>query len=97
MQATAGDCPEPAFDDDVSMLSGGGTAGGGGGGAEGGADSLHPSQHQHHIPTGDPAALAVARSKRDSWRQLRGMRRRDAMRAFVALMDQCLPGWDSVS
>ena len=39
----------------------------------------------------DPAA--VARAKRDAWLACAGLRRRDAMRRFVELLDARLPGW----
>jgi acyl-CoA-binding protein len=40
--------------------------------------------------------LTVTKAKRDAWRRCAAMRRRDAMRAFVLLLDKAVPGWDSV-
>jgi acyl-CoA-binding protein len=127
-QATAGDCPEPSHEDDVSMMTGGGGGGGGASGASSGtarsggtprgphdtaaspssaagaaaaagsAPATSPSSHSQPVPgahvTMDATALAVAKAKRDAWRQCGAMRRRDAMRAFVLLLDQTVPGWD---
>lgn len=73
-QATHGDCPLPAGDDDVSMMG--------------------------PLPEAPDAAsaaaqLTIARAKRDAWRKCLGMRRRDAMRAFVLLLDKSAPGWEA--
>jgi hypothetical protein len=42
-------------------------------------------------PTG--AALAATKAKRDAWAAYRGIRRRDAMRKFVELLDDKVKGW----
>lgn len=75
-QATHGDCPPPASDDDVSMMTRH---------DEGGPDAITT-----------PAQLVVAKAKRDAWRRCANMRRRDAMRAFVLLLDKAVPGWDAI-
>jgi len=78
-QATGGDCAAPANADDFSAL---------GGGAGGGSARAPLSAR------GDPlAAAAVLRAKRDAWIACRGMRKRDAMRAFVEQLDRLLPNW----
>ena len=107
-QATCGDCPEPAHEDDVSMLAapapvggapGSPPAGGAGptpraAGASGAALPSAVAAAAAAAPPQSPAALAVAKAKREAWARCRGMRRRDAMRSFVMLLDQRAPGWD---
>lgn len=50
-----------------------------------------PSSPAHMSPT----ALAIAKAKREAWLRCRGMRRRDAMRSFVLLLDKTMPGWEA--
>jgi acyl-CoA-binding protein len=84
-QATAGDCQSPTNDDDISMMVSGP-------GHEGDVG------HHHVANQADMSAssLAVTKAKRDAWLKYKGMRRRDAMRAFVSLLDSAVPGWDKV-
>lgn len=88
-QATHGDCPEPANDDDVSMMT-----------HHDGSDGSGHTPRDGAAAAGDAAAaaalLAVSKAKRDAWRRCAAMRRRDAMRAFVLLLDKAVPGWDAV-
>jgi hypothetical protein len=72
------------------MLHQGLAQGQSGGGTSGSAAAAH-----HVSRDVSPAGLAMARAKRDAWLMCRGMRRRDAMRAFVLLMDACMPAWDA--
>ena len=54
-----------------------------------GASSLTP-----HAPALDPALVTIAKCKRDAWLRCKGMRRRDAMKAFVSLLDSLVPTWE---
>ena len=113
-QATCGDCPQPAHDDDVSMLTAGAgatatntsTTTGTPRAAAGGGDDATPrspvpvmsGSHSSSSQALSPStSLAVAKAKREAWRRCGGMRRRDAMRAFVMLLDKQVPGWDAGS
>jgi acyl-CoA-binding protein len=44
---------------------------------------------------GSSQSLSIANTKRDAWRRCVGMRRRDAMRAFVMLLDRSVPTWQA--
>jgi len=104
-QATQGDCPDPAHEDDVSMMllaappaaSGAASSRGSTSGGAASARSRSPSPVRGGGAGHTPATLALAKAKRDAWRRCSGMRRREAMRAFVLLLDRCVPGWDAVS
>jgi hypothetical protein len=104
-QATQGDCPDPSHEDDVSMMllaappaaSGAAASRGSTSGGAASARSRSPSPVRGGGAGHTPATLALAKAKRDAWRRCSGMRRREAMRAFVLLLDRCVPGWDAVS
>jgi hypothetical protein len=104
-QATQGDCPDPAHEDDVSMMllaappapSGAASSRESTSGGTASARSRSPSPVRGGGAGHTPATLALAKAKRDAWRRCSGMRRREAMRAFVLLLDRCVPGWDAVS
>lgn len=100
-QGTAGDCPFPAHDDDVSMMLP--PAAGSVGGpsprvptsASTAASSSAGAAGAPHLY--DAAHLAVAKAKRDAWLGYAGLRRRDAMRRFVELLDDTVPGWEAAT
>lgn len=87
-QATHGDCPEPSGEDDVTMMGVHTEA------SSGTTSSASSGDASSHLTT---AQLTITKAKRDAWRRCTAMRRRDAMRAFVLLLDHAVPAWDTTA
>ena len=85
-----GDCPQ--------ALSNGGAGATATAGAAAGAAAVAAAAAAAAAAAGAAAAAAAAdlvERKRRAWAACRGMRRRDAMVAFVALLDEVDTAWDA--
>jgi len=82
-QATTGDCPIPTNNDDITMMIN--------------STSTTPNAASTTNKVMDPTMIAIARAKRDAWLSYKGLRRRDAMRKFVELLDNKVPEWNTTT